>query len=342
MDHNKVVEILRVEGIMAQGYGLNPKLVMRDRRLTPESKCIYAYFSSFAGAGNQAFPSRDLMLDELGMSVNRYYKHLKLLLNCDYIRIDKRRTDGHLFTQNIYTLVALPNPEIISECIVEETQQHDFPPAGKPQTAGKQAKPKKLQVKQRLSLNALREQLGIETLKLQMPEQADLIEDVFMATEDIASSEQINVGGSVKKKEAIEELISKLKADNVRFVVHNMMNNKAQIKNKKAYLQVCICNSIFDMKEINKDTESIKSEKKQEEEKRLLAAEDRKKMQREQYQNYPLLKEIDDELLKIQSELAKAVLSGNEISATKIKNKRDAAMCQRNEILEKYDIQDCQ
>lgn len=45
----QVADILRVEGIMAQGYGLNPKIVMRDKRLTPEAKCIYSYLCSFAG-----------------------------------------------------------------------------------------------------------------------------------------------------------------------------------------------------------------------------------------------------------------------------------------------------
>lgn len=340
-NNEQLVEILRVEGIMAQGYGLNPKIVMRDKRLTPEAKCIYAYFSSFAGAGNQAFPSRDLMLDELGMSINRYYKHLKLLQNYDYIRIEKSRGKDHRFERNIYTLVALPNPDLSQENRLKEDPSSDHIPSEEVRTAGKRG-PKKLQAKQRASVNALREQLDIENLKLQMPEQGNLIEDVFMAIEDMNASEQINISGSIKRKDAIQDVISKLKADNIRFVVHNLIKNKAEIKNKKSYLQACICNSIFDMKEINKDIESIIRNKKLEEEKKKKEEEERRNAQKEQYAKYPDLKEIDDELLKIQIDLSKAVLSKDEILLTKLKKRKETLLNERDLLLKKYNIEECQ
>ena len=49
---------LLVEGINCMGYGIIPKYVMLDPDLTIEAKAIYAYFCSFAGSGNTAFPSR--------------------------------------------------------------------------------------------------------------------------------------------------------------------------------------------------------------------------------------------------------------------------------------------
>ena len=44
MNTKDLTDILRVEGINAKGFGFVPKLVMQDIRLTPEAKCIYAYF----------------------------------------------------------------------------------------------------------------------------------------------------------------------------------------------------------------------------------------------------------------------------------------------------------
>jgi len=59
--------------------------VMRDSKLTIEAKSLYAYFFSFVEAG-EAFPSRDIILKEMGISKDRYYKHINLLLEYDYIR----------------------------------------------------------------------------------------------------------------------------------------------------------------------------------------------------------------------------------------------------------------
>ena len=44
-------DVLKVIGIDSMGYGKIPKLVMQDRRLTPEAKCIYGYFASYAWIG---------------------------------------------------------------------------------------------------------------------------------------------------------------------------------------------------------------------------------------------------------------------------------------------------
>lgn len=36
MKENEILNLLRVEGIMVQGYTLSPKIIMRDKRLTVE------------------------------------------------------------------------------------------------------------------------------------------------------------------------------------------------------------------------------------------------------------------------------------------------------------------
>lgn len=94
---------LRLIGVMAQGYGIIPKLVMRDRDLTAEAKAVYAYICSYSGAGNSAFPSMELMSHDLGMSDKRLRKHRNMLVEKGYLIVEQER-HGTGFKNNIYTL----------------------------------------------------------------------------------------------------------------------------------------------------------------------------------------------------------------------------------------------
>jgi hypothetical protein len=98
-------DILKVQGVRENGYGIVPKLVMQDRRLTPEAKAIYAYFCSFAGAGATAFPGRSKILYDLNMGEKRYYNHFGLLKKYGYILVEQQKNENtKRFTRNIYTL----------------------------------------------------------------------------------------------------------------------------------------------------------------------------------------------------------------------------------------------
>lgn len=105
---NELVDILRIEGINAKGFGVIPKIVMQDTRLTVESKSIYAYFASYAGSGNQAFPSRSLILKHLQMGETRYYKHFSLLKKFGYIEVYQEKRSGNKYGRNIFTLISHP------------------------------------------------------------------------------------------------------------------------------------------------------------------------------------------------------------------------------------------
>lgn len=90
--------------IFELGYGQIPKKVMMDKRLSVEAKAIYAYFCSYCGGGNTAFPNRDKILEDLGISKDRFYKHLKLLTDLKFITIDKYKDYDNKFENNIYTI----------------------------------------------------------------------------------------------------------------------------------------------------------------------------------------------------------------------------------------------
>jgi len=97
------MDILKVVGIDSMGYGKIPKMVMQDRRLTPEAKCIYSYFASYAGSGNSAFPSVVKILYDLCMGRARYYKHFTLLIDYGYIEVEQAKESGK-FSHNVYIL----------------------------------------------------------------------------------------------------------------------------------------------------------------------------------------------------------------------------------------------
>lgn len=91
--------------------------IMREKKLSPESKCIYAYLASFTDENSQCFPTRKLMLNELGMSENRFSKYMKELTDAGIVEVKKTR-NGNIFGHNVYTI----HHEIsIKECNVELT-----------------------------------------------------------------------------------------------------------------------------------------------------------------------------------------------------------------------------
>ncbi len=99
MDKNS----LKQEDLLAKGYGMIPKLVMKDAKLSVEAKAIYAYLCSYCGAGDTAFPAIDLICHDLTISEKRFQRHMKQLKDSNYVRIERKRTENG-FSNNIYTL----------------------------------------------------------------------------------------------------------------------------------------------------------------------------------------------------------------------------------------------
>lgn len=129
-NHEKFTNILEVEGINAQGFGMIAKMVMLDQRLTIEAKAIYSYFCSYAGGGSTAFPSVSKIVYDLKISKTRYYKHFDSLVECGYISV-KANKEGNKFANNIYTLNTNPvpcpqNKETELSCPQNEYTQNEY------------------------------------------------------------------------------------------------------------------------------------------------------------------------------------------------------------------------
>lgn len=100
-----IADIIRYEGVDCKGFGIITKLVMTDTDLTIASKALYSYLCSYAGSANSAFPKRDKILHDLNICKTAYYKHLQLLLDLGYIRIERGNTYPF---GNTYIIVSRP------------------------------------------------------------------------------------------------------------------------------------------------------------------------------------------------------------------------------------------
>ena len=109
-------DLLVFESAASHGFGTVPKLVMLDQTLSPQAKAIYAYFTSFAGAGTTAFPRRATIMRELKIgSLGTYYRHFNQLVERGYLSVEQRKDNGR-FDICIYRL-----NEIVCTDSLEET-----------------------------------------------------------------------------------------------------------------------------------------------------------------------------------------------------------------------------
>ena len=104
MSNQDESDILQVEGIYSKGYGLAPKLVMQDPRLSAIGKAIYCYFCSYAGAGRIAFPKISKIMSDLRINKDTFYAHFKPLKAYGFIKVEQTRIGGK-HSHNIYTLM---------------------------------------------------------------------------------------------------------------------------------------------------------------------------------------------------------------------------------------------
>lgn len=335
----RINDLLRVEGIMSQGFGLSPKIVMRDQRLSIEAKAIYSYIVSFAGGGNQSFPGRDMMVEELGISVKRYYKHLQLLIDCDYLRIEREKGENGMFGRNIYTIVANPESDYTVSDTVKDSadakvtfmQSKDANEADSWETQHIVPKPRKRAAKHD---NSLRLQLGIDALSAADPASQKDLELILGAVMDMAASKEIKVAGSVKSHEAVMDILAQLTADHVRVVLKTLQENREKIKNVRTYLQACIVNSIYE--NVSEMTKAIEeTEKRQTAVKQEVAKVDEKKRI---FEAYPELRSLDQKAADITMKICRLTFTGDKSEKEQLIQKRKSidlqieAFCSANQI----------
>ena len=99
---NAVYNRILTNGLRSAGFGTIPKSVMIDTRLPLKSKGIYAYFVTFLGGANSAFPKLATILYHLNITKDTYYKFFKILTQLNYITAVQRHIDGKLMVNDYY------------------------------------------------------------------------------------------------------------------------------------------------------------------------------------------------------------------------------------------------
>lgn len=89
-DHNE--NYLVLDDIMADGYGIVSRRVMRAEFITNNAKALYSYLCSFAGRGNAAFPSTETIRRELNLCKDAFYAARKELSSYGIIQVETERT----------------------------------------------------------------------------------------------------------------------------------------------------------------------------------------------------------------------------------------------------------
>ncbi len=312
-NENTICDILKFEGIMSKGFGMAPRLVMRDTRLSIEAKAIYCYFQSFAGNAEKAFPKRETILNELQISKNRYYKYLQELIDYDYVRIQREEDENSWKGRNIYVIVANPqsdNPDPPEKKTVcnEKTGKGQAEKAPEQKAdAPCQAAPKK-----RAATGALYRRLGIPALLEKYPDEKRMLYNIYDVIKDMASSEEIRIGGAVKKKDAIDEIIGQLTDRHIIAVLKAVRDNREKIHNMRAWIQVCLVNSLYD-DELDEKAEQFDKryckakQKPQEQRPHELSWEERMKTKAQ----FPYLMEREKEINSLSAKLARQKIYGN-------------------------------
>lgn len=93
--------------------------------LTIEAKAIYGMLSSYVGTGSTAYPSVEFMCDKLHITKNRFYKHMKLLIDNGIVEKKQEKKKG-VYAPNIYTLI--PNAQYMNYPYIEneDTDNRDM------------------------------------------------------------------------------------------------------------------------------------------------------------------------------------------------------------------------
>ena len=169
------------------------------------------------------------------MSKDRYYRHLQILIDCGYIKVERQVEESNWKGRNIYIIVA--NPEVNPE---PETSCHGDTKLG----SKKQPSSARTHKVKRSSENLYRK-LKIDELVKKYPRECELIEKIYKIVKDLASTNEIKISGTVKTKEELNEIINELTM-NTRSSVVYATKQQSKIHNFKAWVQTCILNSAFD------------------------------------------------------------------------------------------------
>lgn len=247
-------DIIQVQGINSQGYGIIPKMVMQDKRLTIQAKAIYGYFCSYAGAGKTAFPKQSKILADLKISRNCYYTHFNLLKEYGYIQTYQEKNEDGSFSRNIYTLVevlpctkfkdtGIDSPCTISRDTVERdtirwdtnnnsikiNSINNYQSVSQGQTDGQPFQ---------AVLDLIRENVSYEDLQAAYRGDMELIDEFIAIILDalLSDSKTVRINGENKPRELVKANLMKLTYADMEHVLQQFKEHGKRIRKKPQYI----------------------------------------------------------------------------------------------------------
>lgn len=242
-------DIIQVQGINSHGYGIIPKMVMQDKRLTIQAKAIYGYFCSYAGAGKTAFPGRKKIITDLGISKDSYYKHFNLLKECGYIEAFQEKDENGVFCRNVYTLVeSIPCPRNKDTVPCPKLPCPALPYPVNQDTNNNSIKNNSIYNYQSVSqtdgqpfkelLELIRENVSYKDLQAAYASDMELIDEFISIILDALVSENktVRINGEDKPRELVKANLMKLTYADMEHVLQQFKEHRERIKKKTQYI----------------------------------------------------------------------------------------------------------
>ncbi len=256
-----LVDELRVEGVNAKGFGTVPKAVMKDQRLSIAAKALYAYFCSYAGSGGRAFPGRTIILHDLQISKDYYYKILGQLKDFDYVRVYQEQKKGK-YGRNIYTLVNCPAVSGQSSSPCPATQDTVEEPCPVPPDTVRQDTNINKSIKDiDLSIHPtvdtewmdrmdrysflVKENIEYDMLMSYEPQFSKLAESIYMLMMDVLCGEEktFKVNGAVMDAQAVRQRFLELRHNDISSVINGITALGEPVRNVRNYLLTALYNA---------------------------------------------------------------------------------------------------
>ena len=307
--NRKETEMIKYEGIMADGFGIVPKRLLVDNRLSSQAKCLYMYFATLT---SNTFPARDTILNDLNLSKDTYYKHLNKLIECGYIKVEKiegSKRKMYILVQNDQKQSTDKDIEVISnkneDSNQENSNQNEDIISDKNEVEKDEVKEKKRNIE-------IKEKLGIDSLCEKYPEEAERIKTIYKAVIDMLNADKIKISGTIRDKENVAEILEDMDEKNVLYVLGTFISGKYKIKSKRAWIQACIINSAFDDKEeIDKRVEFVKKKIVPEVEKNKVDTGEKIDNEINEIVEDPYIKERKKKINSLFCKISKAKINGN-------------------------------
>lgn len=260
---NQSKDIIQVQGINSQGYGIIPKMVMQDKRLTIQAKAIYGYFCSYAGAGKTAFPKRARIMSDLKISKDSYYKHFNLLKEHGYIEVSQEKDHDGFFDRNIYTLIEsipcpknqdsdpcpnLPCPvlpdtdkqDIIKVTGFKNNSSYNYQSVSQDEMDGQPFK---------AILELIRKNVSYHDLQTACKDDMELIDEFIDIILDtlITYGKTVRINGEDKPRELVKSNLMKLTYENIEHVLIQFKEQGQRIRKKPQYILSMLYNSPMEL-----------------------------------------------------------------------------------------------